>query len=86
MPTVCEWAPSVEFDNGAAIAGQVRAGYRIFKPLNRCSSRIDGFVASAALHYAFADITRVSFDGGHDVKYSFDPLQPYYLESGVRVR
>jgi hypothetical protein len=79
-------APSVEFDNGAAIGGQARAGYRIFRPLNPAIAEYHGVIASAGLQYRFADDTRVSFDGGHDVKYSFDAQQPYYLESGVRVK
>jgi hypothetical protein len=79
-------APSVEFDNAAAISGQVRAGYRIFRPLNAALEVYHGLVASAGLRFAFADIMKMYFDGGRDVKYSFDPLQPYYLESGLRVR
>ena len=79
-------APSVEFDNGSALTGRAQAGYRVFRPLNASLEGYDGFVASAGLRYAFADVTRVYLDGGHDVKYSFDPLQPYYLESGLRVR
>ena len=68
------------------MAGQAQAGYRIFKLLNQPLQEYRGFVASAGLRYQISDITRVSFNAGHDVKYSFDPVQPYYLESGLRVR
>jgi len=79
-------APSMEFANGGAISGQLRAGYRSFRPLNPALSRYSGFTASAGLRYEVVDLTRVYIDGGRDVKYSFDPLQPYYLESGVRLK
>jgi len=79
-------APTMEFDSGAAITGRAQAGYRAFRLLSAAASGYRGFVASAGLRYAFDDITRLYFDGGHDVKYSFDPLQPFYIESGLRVR
>jgi hypothetical protein len=79
-------APTVEFDSGAAITGRARVGYRSFRPLSAEVDDYRGLVASAGLRYAFDDITRLYFDGGHEVKYSFDPFQPYYIESGLRVR
>jgi hypothetical protein len=79
-------APTVEFDSGAAITGRAQAGYRAFRPLSHSLEEYRGFVASAGLRYAFDDITRLYFDAGHDVKYSFDPLMPYYIESGLRLR
>lgn len=79
-------APSVEFDNGAAITGRAKAGYRVFKPLSPGIEGYNGFVAEAGLRYAFSDLTRLYFDGGNDVKYSYDPLQPFYLETGIRLR
>ncbi len=30
-------APSVEFDNGAALTGRAQAGYRVFRPLSACA-------------------------------------------------
>jgi len=78
--------PTVEFENGGAFTGQARAGYRSFKPLNVVLPGYAGFAASAALSFIYLDLTRVGIDTTHDVKYSYDPLQPYYLESGVRFR
>ena len=79
-------APTVEFANGATISGHAQAGYRIFKPLSAALDEYRGVVASATLGYTFVDYTRVSADLGRDVKYSYDPLQPYYLESGLRFK
>ena len=79
-------APTVEFANGATVSGHARAGYRIFKPFSATLDDYRGVVASATLEYSFADYTRVSADLGRDVKYSYDPLQPDYLESGLRFK
>ena len=76
----------MEFANGATISGHAQAGYRIFKPLSAALDEYRGVVASATLGYTFVDYTRVSADLGRDVKYSYDPLQPYYLESGLRFK
>jgi hypothetical protein len=76
-------APTVEFENGAALSGQARVGYRIFRPLSPALEEYRGLVASAGLGYSIIDYTRVYADLGRDVKYSYDPLQPYYLESGL---
>lgn len=79
-------APSVEFDNGSALTGRAQGGYRSFRPLNSALEGYNGLVASAGLRYAFSDVTRMYLDGGRDVRYSYDPLQPYYLETGLRFR
>ena len=79
-------APTVEFDNGAAITGRAQGGYRMFRPLSDALDGYSGLVASAGLRYAFSDVTRAYLDGGRDVRFSYDPLQPYYLETGLRVR
>jgi hypothetical protein len=79
-------APSVEFENGGAISGQARVGYRMFRPLDPAVEEYRGVVASAGLGFSFIDSTRVSGELGHDLKYSYDPLEPYYLESGLRFK
>lgn len=79
-------APSVEFDNGSALTGHAQGGYRSFRPLNAALEGYDGLVASAGLRYALLDVMRMYLDGGRDVRYSYDPLQPYYLETGLRFR
>jgi len=79
-------APTVEFENGGAITGQARAGYRSFRPLNPALAGYSGFTASAGIRYSFLESTRVNFDGGRDVRHSYETLQPYYLESGVRFK
>jgi hypothetical protein len=79
-------APIVEFESGGAITGQARVGYRAFNPLNPALAGYSGFTGSAGLRYTLLESTRFSFDAGQDVRYSYEPLQPYYLESGVRLK
>jgi hypothetical protein len=79
-------APSVEFENGAAFTGHAQGGFRVFRPLSTALEGYAGFVASAGLRYEISDVTRLHLDGGHDIEYSYDPLQPYYLETSIRFR
>jgi len=79
-------APTVEFDNGAVITGRARAGYRAFRPLRPGLAGYSGLVSSAALRWILLDLTEVQADAGRDVRYSYDALQPYYLETGVSFR
>ena len=76
-------APYVEFDNGAAVVGRARAGYRAFRPVHSGAAGYDGPVASVTLGLHVLDRLRGRLDGGRDVRFSYDPLQPFYLESGL---
>lgn len=74
--------PAVDFDAGATIIGHAKAGYQQFRPLDPLVASYRGLAASASLQYTLLDLMRVKFEGGRDVDYSYDPIQPYYLESG----
>jgi hypothetical protein len=78
--------PTVGFDHGAAITGSAKAGYRLFRPLSSTLEDYRGLFASAGIRYEWEDVMRLNLDAGHEVKYSFDSLQPYYLESGLRAK
>ncbi|HLG54696.1 MAG TPA: outer membrane beta-barrel protein [Vicinamibacterales bacterium] len=77
--------PAVEFDSGAAISGDAKAGIRSFVPRDRALARYRGFTGSARLHYTLLSVTRFDVEANRDVAYSYDPIQPYYLESGGRL-
>ena len=79
-------APTIEFDNSAPITGRAQAGYRLFRPLDPGLDGYQGFVGFAGLRYALDDVTRVHVDAARDVRYSYDPSQPYYLETGIQAR
>jgi hypothetical protein len=76
-------APMVEFDNGAVITGRARAGYRMFRPLSAGLADFNGLVSSVELEWNVLDLTRVQLESRRDVRFSYDALQPYYLETGV---
>jgi len=76
-------APYVEFDNGAAVVGRARAGYRAFRPVHSSVAGYDGPVASITLGLRVLDRLRGRLDGGRDVRFSYDPFQPFYLETGL---
>jgi hypothetical protein len=78
-------APTLAFDAGAAITGDLKAGFRSFRPHDAAIARYDGFTGSARLHYTLPGLIRVDGEANHDIAYSYDPVQPYYLESGGRV-
>jgi hypothetical protein len=44
-----------------------------------------GLTAFADIRYLFRDWIEVKVDANRDVDYSYDPLEPYYLEMGGRL-
>jgi hypothetical protein len=77
--------PSVDFDSSAAITGHLRADYRSFRPLSPTVAEYRGLTAFADIRYLFRDRVEVKVDANRDVDYSYDPLEPYYLEVGGRL-
>ena len=78
-------APAIALDTGAAITGNANAGFRSFTPRHPEVPSFRGFVGSARLHYALPDIIRLDLEADRDLSYSYDPIQPYYLDAGVRL-
>ena len=78
-------APAIALDTGAAITGNAKAGFRSFTPRHPEVPSFRGFVGSARLHYALPDIIRLDLEADRDLSYSYDPIQPYYMEAGVRL-
>jgi len=77
--------PSVDFDSSAAITGHIKADYRSFRPRNAAVPGYQGITASADIRYVFRNRVEVNVDANRDVDYSYDPLEPYFLESGGRL-
>jgi hypothetical protein len=78
-------APAIAFDTGAVITGDLKAGFRSFRPLNPSIASFRGFAGAARLHYALPSVIRIDLEANRDIEFSYDPIQPYYLESGARV-
>jgi Putative beta-barrel porin 2 len=76
--------PNIAIDTGGTLSGDVKAGYRIFTPRDPSLGGYRGLTGSARLHYMLLSVTRFDVEANRDVTFSFDPNQPYYLESGGR--
>jgi hypothetical protein len=70
---------------GAVVTGNVKAGLRSFTPQYPNVPSYRGFVGFARLHYALPDVVRIDLAADRDLAYSYDPVQPYFMESGGRL-
>jgi hypothetical protein len=73
---------SVEFRPGALISGSAMFGYKHFSPVSREIPEYRGPITQAALSYKMPNGTTVI--GGvvsQDLVYSYNPSQPYYLQT-----
>lgn len=77
--------PAIALDSGAALTGNAKAGFKTFTPHDADVPSFRGLVGTARLHYALPDIVRLSLEANRDLSYSYDPVQPYYMESGARL-
>jgi len=73
----------VAFDPHALVQGSVSFGYRDFMPLSSDLPPYRGFIGSADVSYTLLGTTRFAVQWKRDISYSFEELQPYYLETGV---
>jgi len=76
--------PRVDFESSAAITGHAQVEYRSFAPLSPDVASFRGMTAFADLRYLFRDRVEVKIEAARDLDYSFDPVQPYFLEVGGR--
>jgi hypothetical protein len=77
--------PAIAFDSGGALTGNAKAGFRSFTPNYPEVPSFRGLVGTARLHYALPDIVKLDLEANRDLSYSYDPIQPYYMESGARL-
>jgi len=78
-------ASTVAFDSTAAITGDLQVGFLSFMPRNTAIARYRGPVGSARLQYFLPELLRVEVEANRDVAFSYDPIEPYYLEFGGRI-
>ena len=77
-----KFVPTVNFAEGAILNGQAFAGMRDFRPLTAAMPPFRGLIAGGDIRFSIASVTRFELRGNRDLVYSYDELQPYYLESG----
>ena len=75
---------ALEFNPSALIAGRASVGYRNFDPLDNRLPAFDGVVSQVGLIYSLEG-TRVEGTFEHDLRYSFEELQPYYVTTNGRL-
>ena len=77
--------PAIAVDTGAALTGNAKGGFRTFTPSYPEVPSFRGFVGTARLHYVLPDLVKLDLEANRDLSYSYDPVQPYYMESGGRL-
>ena len=70
------------FDQNALIKGRATFGYRAFHPLVAGLADYDGGTFDVDISYIAPDSTQLTLKALRDVEYSFDPREPYYLQTG----
>ena len=80
-----KFVPTVSFAEGAILNGQASAGLRDFRPLANVMPPFRGMVAGGDIRFNIAGVTRFEVRGNRDLVYSYEELQPYYLDSGGHI-
>jgi Putative beta-barrel porin 2 len=75
--------PGVELEPFALISGRAYVGFRKYDALGSGVPSYMGPVATADVGYTLLGRTRLSMQADRDIAYSFEPLEPYYLLTGV---
>src|SRR5687767_14403344 len=77
--------PAIAIDTGGVLTGNAKGGFRAFTPRYPDVPSYRGFVGNARLHYALPDVVKLDLEANRDLSYSYDAIQPYYMESGARL-
>jgi hypothetical protein len=76
--------PSVEFKPRALISGRAAVGFRRFEPKNKAiMPGYTGLAANLGLSYTHGGTTTVGVTYLRDLNYSFQPLQPYFVNTTI---
>ena len=76
-------AAGVRLDAFALVSGSASFGYRRFEPLSSEVPGFDGLNWMVDLSYTALVWTRFSVQANRDIQYSYDIVQPYYVQTGV---
>ncbi len=77
--------PGIEFKPKALIAGSAYVGYRKLTPKSDQLAEYQGAVAQMALSYTLLGATMFGVTYDRDVSYSYEVINPYYLENSLGV-
>ncbi|HKY23463.1 MAG TPA: outer membrane beta-barrel protein, partial [Vicinamibacterales bacterium] len=76
--------PVLEFAPEAALRGRLSAGYLMFDPEDPALSDSKGLILEGVLNWSIAGVTTFDLTVGRNVSYSYQDVQPYYLQTGAR--
>jgi hypothetical protein len=71
------------FDPQALLKGGVSIGYSSFRPDDPTLPDYKGMLGTVDLTYVLLGSTRFAVNGGRSINYSYDSLQPYYVQSRI---
>jgi opacity protein-like surface antigen len=77
--------PTFQFDPTALLRGSVAVGYRGFRPLSDALPDYSGLIVQTTLGYTLLGRTKFDVDVQRDVQYSYEQIEPYYLNTGARL-
>jgi hypothetical protein len=78
-------APLLRFAPEALLKGTAAVGYRRFQPLSNAVPDYSGLYVATTLTYTLLGRTKFDWQLSRDVQYSFEDIDPYYLNTGTRV-
>jgi hypothetical protein len=67
----------------ALISGSARIGVGQFSALNNVMPDYRGLIATADLLYRLPSLTEFRLTAERDLRFSFEPTQPYYIANGI---
>jgi hypothetical protein len=74
---------SIRFEPGGYFKGSITAGFTAFKPKSDSLPSYTGSTFSADVSFDPTELTRLTFRGERAIRYSYDQMQPYYLQTGM---
>lgn len=77
--------PGFLFKPFALISGEARVGVKRFDASDEQVPDFTGVVAAVNVAYTIVDTVRFTVGTSRDVEYSFEPLNPYYVSTGVEL-
>jgi hypothetical protein len=75
--------PGLEFEPFALISGSVMIGVQQFETRDDEVPDFTGLVAEVDVAYTVRDVVRFTVRSTRDVQYSIEPLEPFFVNSGV---
>ena len=77
--------PRLLLQPDAYISGELMVGFKTLAPKDPLLARFSGVISRGALTMSLLDVTQFQVAVERDTEYSFDPLHPYYVQTGATV-